>query len=68
MADDRAEIVPWERVPAVGDVLAVTPLAALKVLRVRGHTVWLGLADVDRGPLGAEWWEFVPPARWRGSE
>jgi hypothetical protein len=60
------EIVPGESVPAVGDVLSLTPLWSERVERVRGRSVWL--VPVDGVSLGAERWMVLPPARRRGPE
>ena len=65
-AAQRAEIAPGEPVPAVGDVLSLTPLWSERVERVRGRSVWL--VPVDGGVLGAERWMVLPPARRRGPE
>lgn len=65
---ERARLVDGEPPPAVGDVLVLGLMMAARVERVSGRTVWYEGVNVDRGPLGGEEWQFVPPARRRGPE
>lgn len=71
----RARLVEGEAPPAAGDVLVVAPsfagrdrMAAVRVAEVRGRDVWYENVSVDRGPLGAERWTFLPPPRRRAPE
>lgn len=72
---DRAVLVEGEAPPGTGDVLALAPsfgspsvMMAVRVERVEGRTVWFESVNVNRGPLGAERWVFLPPVRRRGPE
>lgn len=63
-----AHLLAGEAPPAVGDVLALGPVSrddwmGVRVERVRGRTVWYESVSIGRAHLGAERWEFVPPAR-----
>lgn len=71
----RAVLVDGEAPPVTGDVLVLAPsfaspqmMMAVRVERVNGRTVWLENVNVNRGPLGAERWQFLPPVRRRGPE
>lgn len=62
---ERARLVDGEAPPAAGDVLVLGLTVAVRVKRVRDRDVWYVGVNVDRGPLGGERWEFLPPAsRW----
>lgn len=71
----RALLVDGETPPVTGDVLVLAPsfaspsmMWAVRVERVDGRTVWFESVNVNRGPLGAERWMFLPPVRRRGPE
>lgn len=71
----RAVLANGEVPPVMGDVLVLAPsfaspsvMMAVRVERVDGRTVWFESVNVNRGPLGAERWQFLPPVRRRGPE
>lgn len=72
---ERAVLVDGEAPPTMGDVLVLAPsfaspavMMAVRVEHVDGRTVWFECVNVNRGPLGAERWQFLPPVRRRGPE